>query len=92
MQLSVELSEEIRELVVNGEVDTLRDISLEGESLAGAMNLACIEKELLATLAVKHLFFRLLDGWQHLPMFQAAREAIKHRGLCTVDCGQCLRA
>ncbi len=81
MQLSVELSEDIRDLVVSGEVDTLRDIALESETLAGAMNLACIEKDLLKTLAVKHLFFRLLDEWNHLLMFQATRQAIKHRGL-----------
>jgi hypothetical protein len=81
MQLSIERAEQIRELLISGQEHVLETIVWDSETLAGAMNLACIEKEVRSTLATKHLFFRLLDEWEHLPMFQAARHAMNHRGL-----------
>jgi hypothetical protein len=81
MELNIENSEQIRELLQAGAVEKLRTIAWSGETLAGAMHLACLEKEVLSTLATKHLFFKLLDSWENLVLFKAARKAMMHRGL-----------
>ncbi|HEX8549947.1 MAG TPA: hypothetical protein VF681_00190 [Abditibacteriaceae bacterium] len=85
MELNVEVVEDIRELVSQGQEQEIADITWSNETLAGSLHLACFEAEIQAGLPLETPLTDCLNAWDaQLPMLNQARRAMQHRGVWPV--------